>query len=96
MSEINENTILVGHHLANDLKALRLIHKKIVDTAVLFKVNDKFPSLKKLAAEHLKKVIHADVNGHDPIEDAKTSLEIVQEKWGLLLFNVSRRPPRIG
>ena len=35
-SFINANTILIGHALENDLKTLRIIHHKCVDTAVLF------------------------------------------------------------
>ena len=29
-------TLLVGHSLENDLKALRVVHAKVLDTAVLF------------------------------------------------------------
>ena len=35
-SFINTETILVGHALDNDLKALRIIHLKCVDTSILF------------------------------------------------------------
>jgi RNA exonuclease 1 len=33
---INADTILVGHALDNDLKTMRIIHHKCVDTAILF------------------------------------------------------------
>jgi RNA exonuclease 1 len=33
---INSETILVGHALDNDLKTMRIIHHKCVDTAILF------------------------------------------------------------
>ena len=33
---INRETILVGHALDNDLKAMRIVHKRCVDTAILF------------------------------------------------------------
>jgi RNA exonuclease 1 len=33
---INSNTVIVGHALDNDLKTLRMIHTKCVDTAILF------------------------------------------------------------
>ena len=33
---INRETILVGHALDNDLKAMRIVHKKCIDTAILF------------------------------------------------------------
>lgn len=32
---INEESILVGHGLENDLKALRLVHLNVIDTAIV-------------------------------------------------------------
>ncbi len=37
LSLIHENDIIVGHSLENDLKALRLVHNRIVDTSVVFR-----------------------------------------------------------
>jgi RNA exonuclease 1 len=34
---INSETILIGHALENDLKTLRIIHARNVDTAVIFR-----------------------------------------------------------
>ena len=33
---IGADTILIGHALDNDLRALRLVHRRVVDTAALF------------------------------------------------------------
>lgn len=33
---IDSNTILIGHGLDNDLKTLRILHHKCIDTALLF------------------------------------------------------------
>lgn len=33
---INARTIVIGHALENDLKTLRMIHHRCVDTAILF------------------------------------------------------------
>ena len=33
---IGADTILIGHALDNDLRALRLVHQRVVDTAALF------------------------------------------------------------
>lgn len=33
---INSETIIIGHALDNDLKTLRMIHNRCVDTAILF------------------------------------------------------------
>ncbi|KAH7705518.1 Protein PQE-1 f [Aphelenchoides avenae] len=52
---INADTIIIGHSMENDTKALRLVHKKVVDTAVAFphpKADVKY-SLKELALNHL-------------------------------------------
>jgi len=38
---LSPDTILVGHALQNDLKALKIMHTKVVDTALLFKVQGK-------------------------------------------------------
>mmetsp|Transcript_4267 Transcript_4267/g.10552 ORF Transcript_4267/g.10552 Transcript_4267/m.10552 type:complete len:347 (+) Transcript_4267:2-1042(+) len=38
---LSPETILVGHALQNDLKALKICHTKVVDTALLFKVQGK-------------------------------------------------------
>lgn len=35
-SRLSANTILVGHGLENDLKALRIVHDKCVDTVVMY------------------------------------------------------------
>lgn len=35
-SSISASTIVIGHALENDLKALRIIHTKCIDTAALF------------------------------------------------------------
>ena len=32
---IDEETVIVGHGLENDLKALRLVHLKVIDTAIV-------------------------------------------------------------
>jgi RNA exonuclease 1 len=32
---IGPNTVLVGHGLENDLRALRLLHRRVIDTAVV-------------------------------------------------------------
>jgi DNA polymerase III epsilon subunit-like protein len=83
---LNKDSILVGHGLENDLKALRLIHDKIVDTSVVFpyqhtKRHKK--SLKNLALEFLNKQIQQSNNGHNCIEDARTCMELMLYKISL-------------
>jgi RNA exonuclease 1 len=79
---VSSETILIGHSLENDLKSAKILHSKIIDTSVLYpmKVGQNIPnrkfSLKSLAIKYLKKSIQKGTNGHDSIEDAKTSFEL--------------------
>lgn len=60
MSMFNSQTILVGHSLDSDLKALKLIHNVVVDTSVLFPHKmgpPKKRALKTLCIENLKRII---------------------------------------
>lgn len=79
----NSNTILIGHSLESDMKALKIIHSTIIDTSVLFPHKFGLPhkrALRDLAREFLKKIIQNDVSGHDSAEDALTCMELVQWK----------------
>ena len=60
MGFINADTILVGHGLENDLRALNLIHATILDTAVVFPHYHGLPfrrSLRSLVSSYLKRDI---------------------------------------
>uniref|UniRef100_A0A5S6QN78 C3H1-type domain-containing protein n=1 Tax=Trichuris muris TaxID=70415 RepID=A0A5S6QN78_TRIMR len=76
------NCILVGHGLENDLRALKMIHQRVVDTSVVFPHRLGAPykrGLKTLVIEYLKKIIQEDVSGHDSKEDASVCIELM--KW---------------
>ncbi|TDH69993.1 hypothetical protein CCR75_000866 [Bremia lactucae] len=76
-----QDTILVGHSLTSDLRALRLVHGTIVDTAILYPHERGFPfrtSLKYLTKTYVKKDIQmASQTGHDSAEDAIASLDLL-------------------
>lgn len=75
---IDSDTILVGHGLENDLRALRLLHNRVVDTAVSFAHPRGLPfrmSLKHLASVHLH--IEVQKRHHSPVEDARVSLDLM-------------------
>lgn len=77
---INGDTILVGHALENDLKALRIVHKNVVDTALVFPHKRGLPfkrSLRQLALEHLNIYIQNSQNGHDSREDANACMQLM-------------------
>ncbi|KAF7924340.1 uncharacterized protein EAE98_007391 [Botrytis deweyae] len=86
-------TILIGHSLDSDLKALKLTHPYIIDTAVIYPHPRGRPlksSLKWLAQKYLGKEIQKGhgATGHDSTEDARTCLDLVKLKcekgsdWG--------------
>ncbi|XP_076271986.1 uncharacterized protein LOC143203634 isoform X1 [Rhynchophorus ferrugineus] len=79
----NSETILVGHSLESDLKALKIIHGTVIDTSVLFPHKMGLPqkrALRALASEYLKKIIQNDVSGHDSAEDAIACMELIRWK----------------
>lgn len=63
LSMFHSKTILVGHSLESDLKALKMIHSVVVDTSVLYPHKmgpPKKKALKTLCIDHLKKIIQED------------------------------------
>merc|ERR1719273_989818 len=78
MGFISASTIIVGHGLENDFRALRLVHTLVVDTSTLYPHFFGLPyrrSLKSLAKSYLKRDIQTGT--HDSLEDARASLELV-------------------
>ena len=72
--------LLVGHSLDSDLKSLRLIHNRILDTAAMYPNVRGAPfknSLKTLAADVLGLIVQDSAeDGHDSIQDAAVALEL--------------------
>lgn len=80
LTMFNNKTILVGHSLESDFKALKLIHDTVIDTSVLFphKMGPPYKrALRNLSSEHLKKIIQNSVDGHDSAEDATVCMELL-------------------
>ncbi|GFS96268.1 RNA exonuclease 1 homolog [Nephila pilipes] len=77
---LNKNSILVGHGVENDLRALNIVHENVIDTSCVFpheRGSHLKHSLKYLAEVYLQKVIHDGFNGHDSVEDAQTCMELM-------------------
>jgi DNA-directed RNA polymerase subunit M/transcription elongation factor TFIIS len=82
--------ILVGHGLENDLRALRMVHDRVIDTAVCYprsNVEDgRKQSLRTLSSKLLKEKIQQDgagdaagdnsCMGHDSVEDASATMRL--------------------
>lgn len=50
---ISESTILIGHSLENDLRALYIYHSQIIDTSILYSLsNNRKVSLKALCMRY--------------------------------------------
>ncbi|PSR78865.1 hypothetical protein BD289DRAFT_376116 [Coniella lustricola] len=83
---ITPRTILVGHSLDSDMKALKMAHPFIVDTSVIYPHPKGHPfkhSLKWLASKYLNRDVQkgdGTGQGHDSIEDARTCLDLVKKK----------------
>lgn len=63
LTMFSDKTILVGHSLESDFKALKLIHDTVVDTGVMFPHRNGYPhkrALKNLCSEYLRKIIQND------------------------------------
>jgi len=76
----SSKTILIGHSLESDFKALKLIHNTVVDTSVVFPHRLGPPrkqALRALAQDHLSRLIQNDVGGHDSAEDAVTCMDLM-------------------
>lgn len=85
---ISNATIIVGHGLENDLNALRLLHTRVVDTAIRYPTfNEKRKhSLKSLAHTYLGRTIQT--GEHDSAEDALAAIDIVK-------VNIKKRIPLV-
>ena len=75
---IHSESILIGHGLENDLRALRILHKLVVDTSFAYPHDLGLPyrrSLKNLAYIVFGKEIQ--IKTHDSIEDARMAMELM-------------------
>lgn len=88
------NTIFVGHGLENDLNVMRLVHHRVVDTAILYprlKATPTFRvSLKQLAAKYLNRVIQS--GEHDSTEDSIAAIDVTKHFIQQDAANAAKRP----
>ncbi|XP_065093441.1 RNA exonuclease 1 homolog isoform X2 [Ochlerotatus camptorhynchus] len=81
LSMFNSESILIGHSLESDFKALKLIHDIVVDTSVLYPHKmgpPKKRALKTLCIENLKKIIQESDHGHDSAEDSVVCIQLIK------------------
>jgi len=78
----DKDSILIGHSLESDLKALKMVHFNVVDTSIIYPHKYGPPykwGLKFLCEQHLQRIIQSE-EGHDSKEDALASLDLVWKK----------------
>ena len=76
-------TILAGHSVENDLKYLQLYYPYIIDTSIIFNISGtrlEKSSLQKLYAVFCGHLIQKTRLEHDPTEDARATMELIQLK----------------
>lgn len=84
---IGYNTVLLVHGGENDMAALRLLHDRIVDTAIIY-THPRGPpfryALRDLAKSHLSREIQSGGGkegvGHSSLEDSIATLDLVLKK----------------
>lgn len=78
---VSASTILVGHSLENDLRALKLVHSRVIDTSTLYvdrRGSGYKSSLRFLAKSHLNLSIQG--GSHCSQEDAIVALKLLRMK----------------
>ena len=81
LSFVNSGTILIGHSLESDLRALKIVHMNVIDTSILYPHCLGPPmrrSLKDLVRTELNKSIQD--GEHSSVEDARAVIELVIHK----------------
>jgi RNA exonuclease 1 len=81
---ITPSTILLGHSLESDLRALQLAHPHCIDTALIFhhpRGRPLKPGLAWLTRRWLNRTIQdRGPGGHDPEEDARACIDLLKAK----------------
>lgn len=80
LERFSAETLLLGHSLDSDFRALRLIHTNVVDTCVVFPHNRGFPykrALRHIVKQYLDKSIQDGEDGHNSQEDAAACMELM-------------------
>jgi DNA polymerase III epsilon subunit-like protein len=83
LSFLSKDSILVGHAIENDLKCLKLVHDRIVDTSDIFPHPNGYPSKHSLVFL-LQRVLRETLDregGHDSVDDARATLRIAMKKF---------------
>ncbi|CAF3341849.1 unnamed protein product [Rotaria sp. Silwood1] len=79
----DDDLILAGHSIENDLKYLQIYYPYIIDTSIIYNLTGtrlEKTSLQKLYAIFFGRLIQKTRLEHDPTEDARATMELIQLK----------------
>ncbi len=82
MELCGDDTILVGHSLENDLRACKIVHTKIIDTAIIYPHQRGPPyknALRYLVSKFLRREMQR-ATGHCSVDDASACMQLVKLK----------------
>ncbi|WJZ91942.1 hypothetical protein VitviT2T_010975 [Vitis vinifera] len=81
---LSHGAVLVGHSLHNDLKALKLDHARVIDTAFIYKYENqpinRRPSLNNLCKSILGYEVRQKDAPHNCLDDASAAMKLVLAK----------------
>lgn len=81
LSHVSSETYLVGHGLENDLRAIKILHSRVLDTVVMYPHPRGFPSrsaLKVLCEKFLHRRIQT--GSHNSVADAQAAMDLAKLK----------------
>jgi RNA exonuclease 1 len=103
---LTPNTVLLGHSLESDLRAMKVAHARCLDTSILYhhpRGRPLKPGLKWLMNKWANKDIQTrGEGGHDPEEDARACIDLMRLKlkngkgFGLFMVDVENILERMG
>ena len=81
LSLISEQCVLVGHGLSHDLKALKLVHKRVIDTGLIFTspLKHQMLGLRDVVKHVFSQDCQPENQPHNSIHDAGWPLELVRK-----------------
>lgn len=98
MKIVSSKTILIGHSLDSDLKALKVVHSTVIDTAEVFPHRRGLPfkrALRTIVAEIMHQIIQENDSGHDSKEDAISCMKLMLMKGTHEMLKMKNKNPNL-
>ena len=77
----DQKTIIIGHSVENDFRAMKLMHSRVIDTSLVYNKDAQYPHkppLARLYEKYIKKPFRVELEAHDSIDDARAALDLVK------------------